>query len=102
MSRFDVILATDGLPILRQMFGEDAVYTRRAGVQINTWVIHKTDLGFAGQRNIQAETALSVEIPVADLLTDPQPGDSVLFLNRTYRVDQLLDNDGLFYRIAIR
>lgn len=102
MSQFDAILAQQGIPIMRRLFGDEAVYTRKDGVEISTWVMLKTDIGFAGQRDIRPETVQSVEIPIADLVIDPQPGDHVTFKGQTYRVDQLLDNDGDFYRVAIR
>lgn len=102
MSQFDQMIATRGIPIMRRLFGDEAIYTRKNGAVISTWVMLATDLGFAGQRDIRPETVRSVELPVADLLTDPQPGDQVTFKAQTYRVDQLLDNDGEFYRVAIR
>lgn len=102
MSQFDNILVSQGVPIMRQVFGEEALYTRKDGSEVATWVMPSTDLGFAGQRNIRAETQLSVEIPVADLVIDPQPGEHVTFKSKTYVVDQLLDNDGLFFKVAIR
>ena len=102
MSQFNTLFAAQGTPVLRQMFGEAATYTRLNGSQISTWVMTDTALGFSGQRNIRAETQLTAELPVTDLLTDPQPGEFITHNGKTYRVDQLLDNDGDFYRVAIR
>lgn len=102
MSQFDQIMATRGIPVMRRVLGDEAVYTRKNGSTINTWVMLTTTLGFAGQRDIRPEIVQSVEIPITDLVSDPQPGDQITVKNVTYRVDQLLDNDGDFYKVAIR
>lgn len=102
MNLFDAAMASSGKPALRRAFGFDALYTPRAtGIGVNTWLIPGTDLDYAGQFSQRAETRLSAEIPISDI-PEPQPGDGVVYDGKSYQVAQLLGNDGLFYRVALR
>ena len=102
MNLFDRAMESVGKPALRAAFGHDAAFTPKAtGTPVDTWAMPATDLGLAGQFGERAETLRRVELPASDV-PEPQPGDTVTFGGRTYRIDQLVDRDEYFYTVAIR
>lgn len=102
MNLLDRVMQHSGKPALRRAFGHDAVYTPVAtGAGINTWLMPGTDLEYAGQFSQRAETRYIAQLPLSDI-PEPQPGDGVVYSGHTRQVAQLIDNDGLFYKVALR
>lgn len=102
MSQLDAIMAADGLPALRAVFGDDATYTPQAtGMPITTWGVLAPNLGYVGQYAERAESRLVAQLPVT-AIPEPQPGDRLIIRGGTYTVAQLLDQSLYLYKVALR
>lgn len=101
MSLLDTIMATRGMPALRRVLGDDATYTPASGSPVATWAIIKRGSAFVGQYGEMLENRITAQLPKA-AVPDPQPGDSLTVGSKTYRIDQVVNDDGLFVEVAIR
>lgn len=101
MSRLDDIMATRGMPALRRVLGDDATYTQAGGDPVATWAIINRGSALVGQYGERLENRITAQLPKADA-PDPQPGDSLTVGSKNYRIDQFVNDDGLFVEVAIR
>lgn len=106
MSRLDTIMATTGLPTLRQMFGDDATYTPpytppAAPAPVSTWAIVRTGSVLMGQYGERLEPRRTAQLPKSDV---PRPviGAALVVNGSTYRIDQQVDESDYFVTVAIR
>lgn len=100
MSRFDTIMANVGLPALRKQLGDDAVYTPPGGSPVATWAMMSASIELVGQYSPVAETRKSAALPIADV-PDPRVGAALVVNGSTYRVGQVIANDGYTVTVAL-
>jgi len=106
MSRLDTIMQTIGMPALRRNLGDAAVYTPAFAPPaepqpVTTWAILNRSSAPVGEFGERMENRLTAQLPKTDV-PDPQPGDSLTVGGKTYRIDQTVNDDGLFVKVAIR
>ena len=101
MSQLDDIMTSVGLPALQKYMGDPATYTPAGGSPVSTWAMLGYEPAPFGQYVGITEIHRSAELPAADV-PDPQPGDVLVVKGLTYRIDQLISNDGLLVKVAIR
>lgn len=99
-------MQTVGLPAFKRAMGDAAVYTPAytppaLPVPINTWAILNRGSVAVGEFGERLEPRLTAQLPKADV-PDPQPGDGLSVGTTTYRIDQTVNDDGLFVEVAIR
>ena len=99
-------MAETGLRLLRQVFGDDAIYTPATTppaqpAPVATWAMLTQGSAFVGQYGERMETRILAEMPKAAVGT-PQPGDSLTIGATTYRIDQVTADDGLIVTVALR
>jgi hypothetical protein len=106
MSQLDTIMTQAGLPALRRVFGDTAVYTPpytppAEPEPVSTWVILRKAGDLVGQYAPRLETRLTARLPVADV---PRPliGSTLTVNSATYRIDQIPDEDAYFVTVALR
>lgn len=100
MSRFDSIMTHVGLPALRKQIGDDAVYTPPGGEPVATWAMMGTSVELVGQYSPVAETRKSAALPIADV-PEPRVGASLVVNGVTYRVGQIIANDGYTVTVSL-
>mgnify|MGYP000965630497 FL=1 len=100
MSRLDEIMTNVGLPALRKQFGDDAIYTPTTGVPVSTWAMLSQALEQVGEYSPRAEMRRTAELPYADVPA-PEIGATLTVHDVMYRIDQVLDSDGLTVKVAI-
>lgn len=100
MSRLDDIMTNVGLPALRKQLGDDAVYTPPGGSPVATWAMMSASMELVGQYSPVAEPRATAELPVADV-PDPKIGASLVVNGSTYRVGQVIANDGYTYTVTV-
>ncbi len=106
MSRFADLMSNTGLPALRRVFGDNATYTPAytppaEPAPVTTWAILTTEAAFVGQYGERVEQRLAAELPKA-AVGIPQPGDTLAIGANSYRVDQVITDDGFMVKVAIR
>lgn len=106
MSQFADLMTQTGLPLLRKVFGDDAIYTPATTppaqpAPVTTWALLTQGSAFVGQYGERMETRMLAEMPKAAVGT-PQPGDSLTIGTTTYRIDQVTADDGLMITVALR
>lgn len=106
MSRFDAIMQTVGMPAFRRALGDAAVYTPAytppdEPVPVETWAILGRGSVAVGQYGERMESRTTAKLPKADV-PDPQPGDTLTIGATEYRIDQIVNDDGLFVEVIVR
>ena len=100
MSQLDDIMTSVGLPALQKYMGDSATYTPAGGSPVSTWAMMGTSVELVGQYSPVAETRKSAALPIADV-PDPRVGASLVVNGVTYRVGQILANDGYTVTVAL-
>lgn len=100
MSRLDDLMTRIGLPALRKQIGDDATYTPPGGSPVTTWAMMSTTMELVGQYSPVAETRHAAALPIADV-PDPRVGASLAVNGTTYRVGQVIANDGYTVTVAL-
>jgi hypothetical protein len=101
MSLFDQIFKNTGMSMFRRVLGDAAVYEPGFGAAKATWAILNRSVDNVGQFGERLENRLTAQLPKADV-PEPQPGDALTVGATTYRIDQTVNDDGLFVEVAIR
>jgi hypothetical protein len=101
MSLLDSIFTNVGMPIFHRIFGDAAIYTHGTAAPIATWAIINRSAENVGQFGERLENRITAQLPASGI-SSPQPGDTLTVGAVTYRIDQMLDNDGLFVTVALR
>lgn len=106
MSLLDTLMQTAALPAFRRVMGDDAVYTPAytppaEPAPVATWAMLNRGLAAVGDYGERMERRLTVQLPKADV-SDPQPGDTLTIGATTYRLDQVVADDGFLIEVAIR
>lgn len=106
MSQLDTIMTQAGLPALRRVLGDDAVYTPPYAppaepAPVSTWVMLRKGSDLVGQYAPRVETRLTAQLPVADV---PRPliGSTLTINSVTYRIDQIPEETAYFVTVALR
>lgn len=106
MSLLDTIMTQTGLPALRRVFGDDAVYTPPYTAPaepepVTTWAILRKASDLVGQYTPRLEARLIAQLPVADV---PRPliGSTLTVHSITYRIDQVAEETAYFVTVALR
>lgn len=101
MSTFDTIMSRSGLPAFQRMLGDPVRYTPVGGGEFPTWGIFARGSVVVGEYGERQELRDSVELPVSDVPA-PQPGDRLQISGKTYCVDRVSSNNGLFVTVVLR
>lgn len=101
MSVLDRVFANIGMPIFKRIFGDPAIYVPAFGAQKATWAIINRGADNVGLFGERLENRITAQLPASEI-PSPQPGDALIANDVTYRIDQMIDNDGLFVTVALR
>lgn len=101
MSRLDQIMQTVGMPAFERVMGDAATYTPAGAAPVATWAILNRGSVAVGEFGERLEHRLTAQLPKTDA-PDPQPGDALTVAGTVYRIDQAVNDDGLFVEVAIR
>ena len=104
MSLFSILMTQTGLPALRRAFGEEAVYTPPASSldePVITWAILRMSSNDVGQYGERLEPRPTAPLPKSDI-ERPKIGGLLVMGDKTYRIDQQLDESDYFTTVALR
>ncbi len=106
MSQLDAIMTQTGLPALRRVLGDDAVYTPpytppAKPAPVTTWALLRTGADLVGQYTPRLETRLTAQLPVADV-PRPMIGATLTVNSATYRIDQVMEETAYLITVALR
>lgn len=97
---------TDAMDDLTDTLGETATYTPGdggvavSGVTVNVEIeIEQQPGGYEGPAWAQIQT---IEGLLADFGQEPNEGDTIEIDSTTYTVKRVLENDGIFCKVAVR
>ena len=106
MSQLDTIMTQTGLPALRRVFGDAAVYTPpytppAEPEPVSTWVILRKASDLVGEFGERFESRLTAQLPLTDI---PQPmiGSTLTIGATVYRIDQVIEQTAYFSTVALR
>lgn len=105
MSLLDTIMAQTGLPALRRVFGDAAVYTPpytppAKPAPVNTWAMLQKSSAQVGDFGERFEPRLTAQLPLAEI---PQPviGSTLTVNSTTYRIEQLMEQTDYFITVVL-
>jgi hypothetical protein len=106
MSQLDTIMATAGLPALRRVLGDEAVYTPpytppAEPAPVNTWAVLRKDSALVGQYGERLEARQTAQLPAAEV-PHPVIGSTLTVASVPYRIDQVMDETAYFVTVALR
>lgn len=106
MSQLDAIMTQTGLPALRRVFGDDAVYTPpytppAEPAPVNTWAIPRKGSDLVGQYNERLEARQTAQLPIAEI-PHPVIGATLTLQSASYRIDMVMGETAYFVTVALR
>ncbi|MFZ4792336.1 MAG: head-tail joining protein [Candidatus Competibacteraceae bacterium] len=106
MSQLDAVMAQAGLPALRRVLGDAAVYTPpytapALPAPVSTWAMLRKGSTLVGQYSDRLETRLTAQLPTAEV-PHPVIGATLTINSVSYRIDQVQEETAYFITVALR
>lgn len=98
-------MAAAGLPALRRVFGDPAIYTPpytppAEPDPVDTWAIIRHGDVINGEYGLLNEPATTARLPVADV-PNPKIGASLVVNSTTYRITRIAARTGYFTQVVL-